>query len=67
MTMVLFDKVKFISPARHKEFGEMTVIEIRTPEQADFYVSYEIICRSENFPMIVDCREQDLEIIEIPS
>lgn len=60
----LFDKVRFIRTAPHNAFGEMKVYSIRTPEEAKFYGSFEIMCRSEKAPGLVDCREEELEVIE---
>ena len=64
MDIGIFSTVKHSDEREFKVFGVMTVVQIRTEEEAEFYGSYPILCRSENFDILVDCTEDELEIVD---
>lgn len=63
-TVCLFDKVILKPGTAHANSGMMVVREIRTPEQADYYGSYEIICRYVDTGEIRDFKESELLVVE---
>ena len=47
-----------------EEYGPMIVREIRTPEEAEHYGSFEIMCRSLKNGHVIDFAETELLVIE---
>lgn len=60
----LFSKVIAKSATNHNHYGAMIVCEIRTPEEAEFYGSFEFMCRSLVTGEVIDFDENELLEVE---